>query len=306
MSNFKRRVFITTKSATLLTTSAMALAIGCDSGSPVDLTPSAQLEINTAALTAPELESANGTYGAGCTDRGGAWSLEIAPGATLDFDPLSVVKNNDECELTLTSFIANGTELFADPPFVMDDAYQNPSSAFSAVAGPVAFYGNAYLSSLTFDADFVVHLLYSDDANKGTAANTATFATQSATAEAEGVPAPDYALSMAGMALEVDSDNIVQSATGDADFTNGATVGQQYLILGAMSADPTYTEIHDAFALGSPVTVPSNDPQIDADEFSLVGEDLTTPVVRYIIFINTVEDVSSYQLYTITFSGPAI
>jgi hypothetical protein len=305
MSNFNQRRFITTKSATILATSAMALTMGCDSGSNVVASPRAQLEINTAALTAPELESANGTFGLGCTDRVGAWSLEIAPGATLDNAPLSVVKNNEECELTLTSFIANGEEHLADPPFIMTSAYQSPSSAFSIVAGPIEFYGNAYLSSLAFDDDFVVHLLYSDDPNKGSASNTASYAVQSASVEAEGVPSPNYELDMGPMLLEVDSDNIVQTATGNATFTNGTVIGQDYVILTSMSADPTYAEIHDAFTNGTQVGVPEFDFVIPADEFFLVSEDLSAPIVRYVIVANTVEGVSSYQLYTVTFSSPA-
>ena len=259
------------------------------------------------SLDSGTLTSANGTYGAGCTNRDGAWSVRITDGTdTLDHTELSVVKGNMGCFLTLTELRAgtDGANTYtATPTFALTGAYQETSSSFAVGSPtPIAFYGNAYLNSLTFAADFQIVILYSDDPNLQTGENTAGFSVQSATATASGVPAPNYTINMAPLIVSTDEGDIVQTATGQAALTAVSVLGQNYVVLTALTGT-SYAEVDAAFIAATPKTDIAS--TIPALSFSLVGMDLTEDdVLRYIIIANTVSDVPSYQVFTITFHPP--
>jgi hypothetical protein len=267
--------------------------------------PTVSLEVTSGALApqSNELRSANGTYGAGCTQRTGAWSLLIDQDATLANPKLSVVKGNAACVLTLTS-LTSDHEYPATPKFAISDSYQIPSSAFSMGSSPVAFYANAKLSSVAFTSNFIVSILYSDDPNKGTSSNTATYSVVTASAAATNVPSPTYTLSLTPLLVQTDNAKIVQTATGTADLTDGSTTGQRYVVLTQLAGTPTYADMDTAYKAGTSVAMTGANPKIDASVFTLVGLDLTAPKVRYLIIANIVSSVPSYQLYTITFKSP--
>src|SRR5664279_640125 len=67
----------------------------------------ASVEVSSEALTANTIQWIDGTYGAGCAARSGAWSVRVSGGATMDYTALSVVKNNTACVLTLTKIVAD-------------------------------------------------------------------------------------------------------------------------------------------------------------------------------------------------------
>jgi hypothetical protein len=148
---------------------ACAIALGgCSQG--FDDARDSATQQSTAYLVSADLLSANGSYGPGCRDRSGSWSVAIA-GAELTYPQLSVVQNDEACELTLVSLVAD--QLYtAAPAMTLWAAYQPSASAYSA-GGPIAFYANAKLSG-SFASDFALTLLLSSDAGGDTAVVTAS------------------------------------------------------------------------------------------------------------------------------------
>jgi hypothetical protein len=123
----------------------------------------------TQALTSADLASVNGTYGAGCRNRSGAWSLAAAPSADLDHDELSVVRDNISCVLTLTE-LHTTQAVAASPSIELTTSFGGAPSEFGV---PLEFYADAALSSVTFASAFVLTVRYSDDPRLRSASNTA-------------------------------------------------------------------------------------------------------------------------------------
>jgi hypothetical protein len=151
------------------------LFAGCGGENAVSPSSVLVTDRSTHALTSGQLLTANGTYGAGCTSRTGAWSVRIEPGATLDHAPLSVVKGNTACVLTLTGLI-DDVDYTASPTIDLSDAFAVAASSFAFEADPLGFYANAQLSSITFASNFVLEIQYAYDLNALTAANSAGYA----------------------------------------------------------------------------------------------------------------------------------
>ncbi|MBA3545671.1 MAG: hypothetical protein H0T76_04240 [Nannocystis sp.] len=252
------------------------------------------IDMRSEELLSSDLASVNGTYGAGCTNRSGAWSLEIEVGATLDNDPLSVVLNNDACVLTMTELHTIDGALAAVPAVVLTTSYNVIPSAFD---DPVAFYGNAKMSSVSFASDFVLTVLYSDDPSLATDDNTATFEVIQASAMGDSVAAPDYLIDIDGINAVTDADQVVVSATGSVALTAGLVSGQTYVVVDASGLD-TYAELDAAYLAGSPAAVGASVPAAD---FTLVGEDLDALPKRTLIIANIEGAVASYQAFEITF-----
>lgn len=256
-----------------------------------------EIDQTTQSLSVGALESANGTY-TNCHDRTGSWSVDIAGGSVLDNAPLSVILNDAACELTLTELRVTTGALVATPAIAMTASYQATPSSFGS---PLSFYGNAKLSSLTFAADFVVSVLYSDDPSLATTDNTATHVVVGSTAVAAAVPAPSYSLDVDGIVVQTDVDDVVVSVSGSATLSAGAVTGQQYAIVNASGLD-TYAELDAAWTAATPSAMVAT---IPASELALVGTDLTANQVRTLVIANIVDGVRSYQAFQITFR-PAV
>jgi hypothetical protein len=252
----------------------------------------------TQALTSGQLESVNGTY-TSCSHRvdASAWSIEIANGGTLDNAELSVILNDTNCVLTMTSLHTTAGVIAAVPPIVLTTSYQTMPSAFGS---PVEFYANAKLDSVSFANDVVLTLVYSDDSSLATRSSTAGFAVVSSTATAQSVAAPNYALDVSGLALLTDVNDVVVSAIGSGALTSGSVTGQTYVVVdeNAMSTLDTYAELNAAFLAGTPAAVTAT---IPAMAFTLVGDDLTTTQIRTLIIANKSNGVASYQALAISF-----
>jgi hypothetical protein len=293
--------------ATMMT--GLALVAGGCAGGAAEHAVSGRGEMidrTTHPLLGVNFESINGDYGAGCTNRSGSWSLEVASGATLDNAALSVVQGNTACTLTLTSIrthVGMSSVLHeASAPFALGTSYQGSAVSFAPTMGVPAFFANAKLSSTSFGGNFVLHVVYSDDVNNASESNTADFAVAEGSATASSVPAPAYSVALDSIALQTDEDDVVTSATGNAALSLGAMAqaGQTYLVV---SGSPTsYDDIHTAYLAGTAVAMP--DPsEIPMSAFDLSGADLTDDQVRTLIIANTdtATGVRSYQTFTITF-----
>ena len=125
----------------------------------------------TQALDDGSITAINGTYGADCLDRTGSWTILVS-GTTATNPLLSVVKNNVDCELTLTSLVADQTYT-AVSSIAMTASYADGASAFTVGdAGAVRFYANAKLDSTTFAGNFVVTVLVSGNPSAATSTVT--------------------------------------------------------------------------------------------------------------------------------------
>lgn len=258
------------------------------------------IDMRSETLLGSDLQSLNGTYGAGCTDRTGAWSIEIELGANLDNEELSVVLNDSDCVLTVTELRTDVGLIAAVPPISLGTSYKAMPSEFE---DPVEFYGNAKLNSLAYSSDFVLTFLYSDDPALATDDNTASFEVVESSVTGDSVAAPNFVIDPDDLMLLTDTNQIVQSATGGITFVSG-TIGQTYVVVDAVGLD-TYAELDAAYLGGTPAAIGASAPAAD---FTLVGEDLdAAPVQRTLILANIEDGVASYQSFEITFQpAPAL
>ncbi len=247
------------------------------------------------ALTLGEIETVDGTYGAGCDGRSGAWSMSILDTGTNP--ELTVALNDSDCVLTLTTINTGDGSFSAVPSIAMDT---NPSAP-SAFGSPVQFYAVASVSTLDFDEDFVVTVLYSDDAALLSESNTAGFAVVASSFAEGSVPAPDYTLSVDDIELLTDAGDIVVSGMGSAVFTEGDVGSIAYVIVAGGGLE-TYAALETAYEAGMEVPMTGT---ILWSDFGLLGADLTTPLVRTVIVANSDSGVTSYEAFEITFN-PAI
>lgn len=112
------------------------------------------------ALESGDLVAVNGSYGAGCLNRTGDWSVNVDGGEPVDGPRLSVLMNDTACALTLTELRTSAGRLAATPAFVLTDSYRPAASAFGSM--PNEFHANARLNTDTFSEDFVLTVLYSE------------------------------------------------------------------------------------------------------------------------------------------------
>lgn len=164
------------KRARALVLSFLVGACGARTDGSADLTPT----IDPASPEGAIIQSANGSYGAGCLQRSsGEWSVLVDPGASADHALLSVVAGNAACELTLTSLRTgpDASQLYmASPTIVLTADYQSPGSAFRVnVSDPAAFYASARLSALGFTGPFGFSVLFSGTPRLVTGSKNASF-----------------------------------------------------------------------------------------------------------------------------------
>lgn len=253
------------------------------------------VDMRDGMLFSSSLKSINGSYGDDCTNRSGNWSLKVDPMATLDNAELSVVLGDDACVLTLTSLHTTDGVLAASPSMALTTSYKMTPSEFD---DPVLFYGNAKLSSVSFDADFTLTLLYSDDPSKVTGDNTAEFEVVESGVAGDAVGVPDYTIDTSSLHLLTDFDQVVVSASGSIGITAGMVTGETYVVADA-SGLSTYDDIDTAYLAGTPAALGAS---VAAAAFDLVGEDLDAAAVkRTLIIARTENGVTSYQAFEITF-----
>lgn len=285
---------------------ALAATPGCTEpevvGGDVELVDKTKLP-----LTVGDLESVNGTYGAGCTGHSGSWSIEIANGATLDHDPLSVIKNDTACVLTLTELRAESLLYVTASDIELGSTYVGSASEFklsTAATGPdpVVFFANAKINPADFSADFALSFLYSDDANAASGANNASYDEWESSVSGDPVTAPNYTYDD-NLAIQADIDDVVTTALGSVDFTDGSVTAERYFVdLGTLPGSPTYDDIKDVFDAGSNAAVSGANPSILVAEFDLMGD--TLPQTRTIIFRHLENGVASFQTLKVTFNAP--
>jgi hypothetical protein len=249
------------------------------------------------ALSTGALKWANGTY-TGCQNRSGSWSARISGSGSMTNGALSVVKDDTNCVLTLTSLEADAT-YDGDPSIAMGVDYALAGSAFSTGGGAVAFYANADLSSVSFAGNFGMTILFSDDLADTSPTVHATYAAVTSTATESQVAAPSYALDFSGLTLQTNESHVVQSATGTVATTATGQTGESYVISESTTLGSAFADIDAEYALGTPAAV---DASIAISAFDLGGK--TLPALRNLIILHTESGVSAYEVIRITFAAP--
>lgn len=313
----RRPSFLPSRNTLVGGLSALSVATaGCNGASVA--TVESHVEVVAASPSAmrnkDSLRTLNGTYGPHCSERSGSWSLPVGDSTIpLAHPRLSVIPNDADCVLTLTDLIATGAPddamlmnpTFA-PPIVLTDSWANEHSLL--MMNGVALRGNARLDTTSFTSDFAMSIIVSDDPMLDVAAAA------DGSVRASKVATPDYSLSMgdatepSALRLTVDAARIVASVTGSATLTDGAKLGDHYVIdfgtlLGA--ADTwTFGMLHEAYGRATEYAIDGVDPKIAAERFGLLGEDISSGVTRTVIVSRTEHGVPSYQALTVTFRGP--
>ena len=283
---------------------------GCSSGNDEqdDVTPSVEIVDRTrSGLGATAVKSINGTY-VGCFQRSGAWSVNVS-GGTLTNPALTVVKDDTSCTLQVTEVVADQTYAAA-APMALSTSYLASATAFAPSGGGVtAFTANAKLSAVDYASDFTLTLLYSDDLSTTTAPDvTGNYATVQASTSVLTVAATNYTFSLTSgtpFTFQLDASKIVQSVAGNATLTDGSITGTAYVIdMGTLLPSLTYAGVALAYAAGTERTISGANPVVPASYFGLVGQNLTSTVVRTVIVSRTVSGVKAYQLFKISFKAP--
>lgn len=262
------------------------------------------------ALTTSTVRAIKGTYGGGCINRSGSWALGLN-GFSPSESALSVVKNNSACSLSVSEIHAGtlaAPEMYAmTGPVTLSASYQPEGQSFMLDGtGDTVFYANFRIQpNLSFSTDFTLQMVYSDDATEVTANKSAQYAVQTSSASESNVPPPDYTVSLTGLTIQTDAEDVVQSASGSAQLTDVSVNGEKYVIdLDTLSAMPTFAEIDAIFSGGTQHDLTGINPTIPAADFSLGGIDLTMAKKRNIIIANIVNGTRAYQIFRITFNHP--
>lgn len=285
------------------------LLAGCG---PQSVTPSVALvDRTTKPLSLGSFLEVNGVYGNDCVDRSGGWSVSIGSFSTPTNPALSVVRHDTGCQLLASSIrlgSLSGSTLYATAvPVTLGSDYASRASAFAASASaPTAFYANLRIKpDLSFANDFSIDMLYSEDPNWASAGAVASFGVQSAIAAAGPVPAPDYAIDMTGVAIQVDANRVVQSIGGSAVLSTMNISGQTFVVSTRdLGGAPSYSEVDAEYQAAPATSLVGSNPVLAADSFLLSGANLSQAQVRTLIIANTESGTASYEVFRVTFSGP--
>jgi hypothetical protein len=256
----------------------------------------------------------NGSYGSGCHEFTGNWSLPLAQLINQTNQTLAVVKNDTDCQLTLTSLLVGDDESSAvmyqtQSGITLTGEYADNPSPFAVNQGDaVVFYANGRIEpDASFSTDFTMRVLYSDDSTAASSSANAVYATQSASAATSDVPAPNYTATT-NVAIEVDANNIVQSDTGTVDLSlpgMSPQTGEYYVVTTtALSSSPAYSDVDAAYNAGTPASLSMSSPSIPASALGLASVNLSTPAIRRIIIAHFDNGTPSYEVITVTFNHP--
>jgi len=266
------------------------------------------------ALTVTSVLAIEGSYGSACTERAGDWVIPFngyQPGTGET--PLTVVLNDVACTLSVTAVkvgpLDSVRRFEGDTPVLLSAAFPAAGVSFADDGGgTIAFFSTFRVTpDVSFGTNFIVEMIFSDDINQTDLDLNPTFVVSSSSGTVANVPAPNGTLSLAGLRVAVDANDIVVLSTGTAVLTQGTQAGESLVVdLGTLGAQPDFGALDVAFhLLGEPTPVVSATQSIDALAFSLVGLDITTPQQRSVIVAHSEQGVTSYQVFVITIRSPS-
>lgn len=142
----------------LLTLSALACQSSLDSTDVAGR--GALVDTSRGALAEVTFASAVGTYGDGCKQRGGEWTVTFAGGSSSP-NELSVLRGDAYCSLTVTKLVADRIYIASPPLPVTTIGLGTPSAFVERGSTEPKFYGAATLDDPTFSRPFTITFLVS-------------------------------------------------------------------------------------------------------------------------------------------------
>ena len=322
------------KLARLMSVTALAcvsaLSAACSVGGDDEmLSPRAEvIDQTSAAMTSSGLWYVNGQYW-NCRGHADAsiWSLALGPTSERS-NVLKIARGDTGCQLRITAIEKTDEgeppviSLFTTKgaPLSLSDAFNQSPTPFANGGDPneeLAFFGNARLSTATYDAPFWLTLVLSDSSAEETT-KSASFTSYQVSADPHTAAHPNYQSSMDGFHIGVDYADVVVDLDGSFDLVAPeylARPGDGYVVSkGPFSSPPTFAEIHAEYtdsldedmSVVARESIPENQSTVslDAANFGLMGQDLTHGVDRWIIIHREEAAVPSYQIIRVTFEAP--
>ncbi len=301
--------------AGLLALSGAAITTACtvDKSRSGDVHAHPRLITMSQALAANTLTSMHGSYSAGCTARNsGSWTLTIS--GTAGNDELSVVEDNTDCVLTLTSVKANATTYVPTSPssIALDGTFKETAVAFYQQGGNsdvVEFYGNAKLDPADFSSDFGLVFKSSDEINDVDGGQHDALVSVAGAQQASTIEAPNYEYA-SGIVYSENGDAGVTGATGSVTLTlpQGGYAANYYRIVdgSSLGASPSFNQVDDAFRAGSATAMPSSPASFTWEQLGLTNG-AVLPMEKTIIVqrIDSATNVVSYQTFWLRFNAVA-
>jgi len=290
-----------------LVTSACGGASSSGNGNESVSATAQAISVATATAGTPRsLLTMDGTYGAGCKNRSGNWSLPLNGYMGGLANPLlTVVTNNTNCVLSITD-VGDASVYYTAAPAVVLGATQSAASAF---ASPIAFYGSAIQSDVTYASDFTITFTYSDVPGVGSDTNTTNTVIAAASASANDVPSPDYTLTDS-IVITIDANqpgSVVQSVSGELTLNYVSHIGEAYVVVlpdTSHGSVGSFTEDDFMFnSAGGGVTIPDGSLHVSIFSQLGLGAGAVLPYSVVIVVRNLVIGVPSYESFQVTFNS---
>jgi len=91
-------------------------------------------------------------------------------------------------------------------------------------------------------------MVYSDNLSETDLSTNTSFVVFTSTATAGVVPAPNATMTLSALDIKVDAKNVVKTAAGSANLTQGSVVGESYVIdFNTLGSSPTFAAVDAAF-----------------------------------------------------------
>lgn len=247
-----------------------------------------------------DLRALAGTYGAECKDRSGSWDLRLSGPEVAN--PLSVLANNSECELTLTHVVADSTYPL-EKPMTLKTSFGAPTKVGSGASG---FWVNAKLDSSDMSKNFKITMLFAESPGAVSSTVSTGYDSVGGTGDVTKVPAPNYSLDTGALAVKVDSRSVVTSASGAVVLLAGDVAGVGYVIdMGNLSEAPAYEEVAKIYGGAKATPMDEGSLKIPASDFELVGASLTAGAARTIVVQGGTPEMPTYQLIRFSIAPPS-
>ena len=282
--------------------------VGCGQGVVVPTLDG--LGHTSAALSLGSLLEVNGSYGTNCAQRSGDWSAAIGGYASLTNSPLTVMQGDSGCSLILTSILigSSGTTNLYTPsaPTLLGASFAASGMTLEQNGMGQPLYANAEIEpDLSFNSDFTINIVYSDDPRLVVTGISANYGVAQASVTIGSVSPPDYGLDLSGLNIQTNQSSVVQMTGGSAILDFMTVAGQQYAVTSTqLGANPSAAAIAADFQNATPSALSGNNPSIPASAFDLVGEDLSGSPQLNLIVQNQQMGLSAYELFQITFNAP--
>lgn len=278
----------------------LGLVLGCGNQSQEPL-----VQVIPSSGAPGKINSIQGTYGPGCTNRLGTWALSLdGQCPALPDAPLSVEEGNGTCQLTLTTVVVDCVP-YRTRGLPLAPNYQSFGYPFfkDGDCDPT-FYGNGNATDFLGIPPFVIKVLIDHNLGKTNQPYIVQADHIAAFVIDQTIPAPNYTLDVSALDIKINASRIVVQATGVMTLVPGIHSGERYVIVPELAAaQRTYAAIDALFGTQPQFSVGT---PIPAAVLNVVGQSLpNNPGRKYdILVVHEESGIRSYEDITLTLIGP--